>query len=36
MGVKSNFTQAVSELIGISEHHEAAAKKEEREGRSKL
>ena len=31
MGVKSNFTQAVSELIGISEHQEAAAKKEERE-----
>lgn len=31
MGVKSNFTQAVSELIGISEHHEAAAKKEEKE-----
>lgn len=31
MGLKSNFTQAVSELIGISEHQEAASKTEERE-----
>ena len=31
MGVKSNFTQAVSELIGISEHQEAVSKTEERE-----
>lgn len=31
MGVKSNFAQAVSELIGISEQHESAAKKEERD-----
>ena len=31
MGLKSNFTQAVSELIGISEHQEAVSKTEERE-----
>ena len=35
MGVKSNFSQAVSELIGISDHHAADEKKEEREEETK-